>query len=223
MTTKHFNIMIVGLAVLLVLGTAACANIVHKDLPFNQEPIQVSDTDEYIIYDTFSWNDGINSTITGSVDTLSMSKGNVWLKIGFGDPKTTGGRLVFYADSAGNRKAHLEFSPGSIDSNVVDLDAYTDTAWLYCFSITSNETAGAGYFDALIFGVTGTVSWNRPLTHNKTVDLTGAVNELFAAGIAIQQVGGPKAMLDATVSLVPEPSTLLLIGVGVGLLRRRRR
>ena len=219
---KHINIFVVGLAILLGVGNMVNADIIQKDLPYIQESIQVSGTGEVGIYDTFSWNDGINNTISGSVDTSSMTKGNAWLKSGFGDPKISGGWIVFYVDSSGNHKAHLEFSPGSEDSNVVDLPGYSDNSPLYSFTITTNETAGAGYFDAQISGVAGGTPWIRNLIHNKTFDLSGVDNEVFAVGKTYQP-DDPKAIINATVSLVPEPCTLLLIGVGIGCLRRRRR
>ena len=231
--TKHFNILIVLLALFLSVGNTINADIIQKDLPYIQESILVIDTsDDGIpvtsgIFAPFSWNDGINTTISGSVDTLNITKGNAGLKIGFGDPTTSGGWILFYVDSGGNNKAHLEFSPGSEDSTPVDLPSYGDETPLYSFTITTDETAG--FFDAQITGLLGGTPWVRTLTHNKTYDITGVANEVFVVGTANQAVPippsttSPKAILDSTVSLVPEPCTLLLIGVGIGCLRRRRR
>ncbi|KPK76932.1 MAG: hypothetical protein AMJ79_05005 [Phycisphaerae bacterium SM23_30] len=200
----------------LLLGvTITSASVIQKDLPYNSETIYAPDTSVDGYYDNFNWlNDGNDNIISGSVDSLrAISKENAWLKIGFGEYSGPGGCLVFYADDTGQRKAYLQYTDGNVDSNVVVLASSSGSGPLYSFTITAYEASGT--FDATVTDKDDT----HYIYGNGTNDLSCAMNYLFAVGIS----NGDKAVVDGDVSLIPEPCSLLLIGLGAGVLRLRRR
>lgn len=215
---RHGLTIIMCLGLVLTLGSFALATETQVNLPWDDEAVNAGEGETVGIYDIFDWKtDGqANTSISGSVNFFDPTPDNSWLKIGFGNYNGPRGCLVFYEDSSNNRHAHIEYSDGLTHSGVADLAAYTTGPTLYDFSITfANETKGT--INATITDVVGTY----PLTGDDVMnDPAGIACRVFATAMA-NGVGKPS--VTSEIDMVPEPGSLLLIGLGAGFLRLRRR
>jgi len=218
--------LILGVGLLLVAGASVKATVEEETLPFNNLTIEARGTTADGYWGLFNWySDGDDTTtISGAVNELTIDEGDAALKIGFGEYDGKRGCLVFYAESGGSRHVALEYSTGTM-YDTKSLASFSNNAPpVYTFTITANETDGT--FSA-------TVTDDNPanmgydariqcLTGGSSHDITNIQMSLFAVGVSnIDQQD--KLGVNANVDLVPEPCTLLLIGLGAGVLRYRRR
>ncbi len=211
----------VGVMLFFALSGNATGNMTQLDLPYNDINISASASMVNGFYDTYDWlNDGIDDTsIKGTINSLMSTRGNAWLKIGFGDVNGPGGSLVFANNVNGVLQAYISYADTTINSNVVDLASFS----MYTFEIVANELDNT--FSATVSDYNG----SKEIYGFGSNDLTGVQNQVFVAGITSDF--GAKIFVDSTLSVQvqmnhsPAPGAVILCGVGLGLigwLRRKR-
>lgn len=209
----------VGVVLVLALTGTSSANLTQLDLPYNNINISASDSMVSGYYDDYDWmNDGVvDTSISGSISSLMLTRGNAWLKIGFGDIYGPGGSLVFTNNMNGILQAYISYSDIGVNSNVIDLAGYSE----YTFELIANEADNT--FSATVADFAG----SQDIIGFGGNDLTGVQNQIYAG--AITSDAGAKVIVDSTMSsqLIhsPAPGAVGLCGVGLGLigwLRRKR-
>ncbi len=167
------------------------------------------------IYSIFTSTLGAGQTLTLSYNLLGFGNGGFPNAGGFGGVSLYTGLTSANSDGSQNGGSENEFTGEPFNSNAVGLDS----------TVSGHQTFGQPTLPTLLTFtyVYDTGAWTFTSSGGINASGTGAADEAFNSLQIHNGNSGDLDLNNLTVTIVPEPTTIALVGAGVGLLLAMRR